>query len=108
MSTCPPPVRNDCAPSVPAALAARDRMALFARVAPAGKLIVLVGGRGPAPGNRVIRPLHSGAIAVTLIDTDTASAGMPHSPAAVKIRGTPEASARPAIRVSTSRQGATV
>src|SRR5258706_887329 len=107
------PVDAFCTEKVPVPSVASFNIVLFARVFPAGKLIVLVPGTEPFPGKRVRDPAVGGATTVTLTESETAVSGMPQTPVTVTFRRTPATSAGPPsgpseLRVSRILQGATV
>src|ERR1700753_3067966 len=86
--------------------------ALLARTLPRLKLIVEVTAQPPGVV-KVPNPAVAGPTTVTLADTATARVDTPHWPAKSNIRLVPAARAGPpngpaAVRVSSSRQGATV
>src|SRR5450432_3200131 len=88
--------------------------ALFARVLPAGKVIVVASGTAMLPGKRLSEPGAAGFTTVTFMESETAVDGMPHTPVTAKSRRAPATSAGPAsgpsgvLRVSKMRHGGSV
>src|SRR5882762_7640237 len=86
---------------------------LLARVWPVTKLMLLVGGVIPLPGNRLRKPAAVDPVTVRFTEMALAVDGTPHVPVRVKSRRDDGRSAGPprgptGSRVSTSRQGDTV
>src|SRR5258708_2397741 len=65
------------------------RMALFAMVRPAEKLIALVPPDCSAAAVTASRPALAGWVTVTLTDSDLAVAGMPQAPVSGNVRSCP-------------------
>src|SRR3954463_13307978 len=92
--TLPPPSTVPRAPMPPPPSVASSRMALFERVWPPEKLMVLVIGRmGQPAGANGTTALAGGRVTVTLTEPALAAAGTPQAGPTANVRSVPEARA---------------
>ena len=110
---CTAPAAPLSTDSEPVPSVASRATVLLARVWPVEKLMVLVGGGIPLPGNRLRKPAAVDPVTATFTETARADDGTPQVPVRVNVRREDGRSAGPPsgpaeLRVSTSRQGGTV